>query len=50
MRDSYTVNAEFEGLRAAELVDDSLANWSHHVQYILPQVLTIIIVERDHTV
>lgn len=40
VRDSYTINAEFEGLRAAELVDDSLSNWCHHVQYILPQVLT----------
>ena len=39
MRDSYIVNAEFEGLRAADLVDDSLNNWCHHVQYILPQVL-----------
>lgn len=37
VRDSYTVNADFEGLRAAELVDDSLTNWCHHVQYILPQ-------------
>lgn len=40
MRDSYTINADFEGLRAAELVDDSLSNWCHHVQYILPQVST----------
>lgn len=39
VRDSYIVNADFEGLRAAELVDDSLANWCHHIQYILPQVL-----------
>ena len=51
MRDSYIVNAEFEGLRAAELVDDSLNNWCHHVQYILPQVLTYCaMVGHDHTV
>ena len=40
VRDSYIINADFEGLRAAELVDDSLSNWCHHVQYILPQVST----------
>jgi len=39
VRDSYIVNPDFDGLRAAELADDSLTNWCHHVQYILPQVL-----------
>ncbi|XP_065882304.1 radial spoke head protein 6 homolog A-like [Dysidea avara] len=37
VRDSYIVNPDFDGLRAAELADDSLTNWCHHVQYILPQ-------------
>ena len=39
VRDSYIVNPDFDGLRAAELADDSMTNWCHHVQYILPQVL-----------
>ena len=37
-RDSFIVNTEFEGLSARDLADPSLANWVHHVQYVLPQV------------
>ncbi|XP_065833618.1 radial spoke head protein 6 homolog A-like [Oscarella lobularis] len=36
-RDSFIVNTEFEGLSARDLADPSLANWVHHVQYVLPQ-------------
>ncbi|XP_044540143.1 radial spoke head protein 6 homolog A-like, partial [Gracilinanus agilis] len=35
-RDSYEENPDFEGIPVAELVD-SLANWVHHTQHILPQ-------------
>ena len=36
-RDHYIENPEFEGVNARDLIDPSNANWSHHVQYILPQ-------------
>ena len=36
-RDHYIENPEFEGVSARDLVDPSNANWSHHVQYLLPQ-------------
>ncbi|XP_075042091.1 radial spoke head protein 6 homolog A-like [Mixophyes fleayi] len=36
VRDTYEENPEFEGIPVAELVD-SLSNWVHHVQHILPQ-------------
>ncbi|XP_043849837.1 radial spoke head protein 6 homolog A [Dromiciops gliroides] len=35
-RDSYEENPDFEGIPVGELVD-SLANWVHHTQHILPQ-------------
>ncbi|XP_062965935.1 radial spoke head protein 6 homolog A [Cynocephalus volans] len=35
-RDSYEENPDFEGIPVLELVD-SMANWVHHVQHILPQ-------------
>ncbi|KAM9034721.1 radial spoke head protein 6 homolog A [Sarcophilus harrisii] len=35
-RDSYEENPDFEGIPVVELVD-SLANWVHHTQHILPQ-------------
>ncbi|XP_041510524.1 radial spoke head protein 4 homolog A [Microtus oregoni] len=35
-RDSYEENPEFEGIQVTDLVE-SLSNWVHHVQYILPQ-------------
>ncbi|KAF5910459.1 hypothetical protein HPG69_018233 [Diceros bicornis minor] len=35
-RDSYEQNPEFEGVPVLELVD-SMANWVHHRQHILPQ-------------
>ncbi|XP_004644458.1 radial spoke head protein 6 homolog A [Octodon degus] len=35
-RDSFEENADFEGIPVLELVD-SLANWVHHTQHILPQ-------------
>ncbi|XP_053329314.1 radial spoke head protein 6 homolog A [Spea bombifrons] len=35
-RDKYEENPEFEGVPVAELVE-SLSNWVHHVQHILPQ-------------
>ncbi|XP_008505526.2 radial spoke head protein 6 homolog A isoform X1 [Equus przewalskii] len=35
-RDTYEENADFEGIPVLELVD-SLANWVHHRQHILPQ-------------
>lgn len=36
-RDSYEENPDFEGIQVTDLVE-SLSNWVHHVQYILPQV------------
>lgn len=38
-RDSYEENPDFEGIPVLELVD-SMANWVHHTQHILPQVRT----------
>lgn len=38
-RDSFVVNAEYEGMSYKELADTSLSGWVHHVQYILPQVV-----------
>ncbi|XP_036272236.1 radial spoke head protein 6 homolog A isoform X1 [Pipistrellus kuhlii] len=35
-RDSFEENPDFEGLPVFELVD-SMANWVHHMQHILPQ-------------
>lgn len=35
-RDSYEENSDFEGIQVIDLVE-SLSNWVHHVQYILPQ-------------
>ncbi len=32
------VNKEFEISKTSEYADGSMNNWSHHVQYILPQV------------
>lgn len=36
-RDSFEENPDFEGIQVMDLVD-SLSNWVHHVQHILPQV------------
>jgi radial spoke head protein 4A len=36
-RDSFIVNAEFEGMSSQDLADPALSGWVHHVQYILPQ-------------
>ncbi|KAG8448479.1 hypothetical protein GDO86_015534 [Hymenochirus boettgeri] len=36
VRDTYEENPEFEGIPVTELVE-SLSNWVHHVQHILPQ-------------
>uniref|UniRef100_G1NVE5 Radial spoke head 6 homolog A n=1 Tax=Myotis lucifugus TaxID=59463 RepID=G1NVE5_MYOLU len=36
-RDSFEENPDFEGVPVFELVD-SMANWVHHMQHILPQV------------
>lgn len=38
-RDSFEENPDFEGIPVLELVD-SMANWVHHTQHILPQVRT----------
>ncbi|KAM4866083.1 radial spoke head protein 4 homolog A [Thomomys bottae] len=35
-RDSFEENPEFDGIQVTDLVE-SLSNWVHHVQYILPQ-------------
>ncbi|KAL1770333.1 radial spoke head protein 4-like A [Sigmodon hispidus] len=35
-RDSFEENPDFEGIQVIDLVE-SLSNWVHHVQYILPQ-------------
>ncbi|KAK2088719.1 Radial spoke head protein 6 A [Saguinus oedipus] len=35
-RDSYEENPDFEGIPVLELID-SMANWVHHTQHILPQ-------------
>ncbi|KAM8953649.1 radial spoke head protein 6 homolog A [Pelodytes ibericus] len=35
-RDTYEENPEFEGIPVTEMVE-SLSNWVHHVQHILPQ-------------
>ncbi|GCC41685.1 hypothetical protein chiPu_0025585 [Chiloscyllium punctatum] len=37
VRDNYEENPEFEGIATAELLD-TMANWVHHTQHILPQV------------
>ncbi|CAB4027096.1 radial spoke head 4 homolog A-like [Paramuricea clavata] len=44
VRDTFVSNPEFEGLSVGELIDASLTNWVHHLQYILPQVRTIKVV------
>ena len=36
-RDSFEENPDFEGIQVIDLVE-SLSNWVHHVQHILPQV------------
>jgi len=36
-RDNFMINQEFEGIPVRDLIEPSLANWVHHVQYILPQ-------------
>lgn len=36
-RDNYVVDDEWEPLPARELIDPTLSNWVHNVQYILPQ-------------
>jgi radial spoke head protein 4A len=36
-RDNFVINTEFEPIPVRDLIDSSLANWVHHVQYILPQ-------------
>ncbi|KAE8584936.1 hypothetical protein XENTR_v10021163 [Xenopus tropicalis] len=36
VRDTYEENPDFEGIPVSELVE-SLSNWVHHVQHILPQ-------------
>lgn len=36
-RDSFEENPDFEGIPVLEMVD-SMANWVHHAQHILPQV------------
>jgi len=33
----YVENPEYEPVPVRELIDDTVANWVHHVQYILPQ-------------
>merc|ERR1719376_559182 len=33
----YAENPEYEPIPIRELIDDTMANWVHHVQYILPQ-------------
>ena len=33
----FMENPDFEGIPLRELIDPSLSNWVHHVQYILPQ-------------
>jgi hypothetical protein len=38
-RDNFVINSEFEPIPIHDLVDSSLANWVHHVQHILPQVM-----------
>ncbi len=40
VRDTFVANPEFEGLSVSELIDASLTNWVHHIQFILPQVRT----------
>jgi hypothetical protein len=44
VRDTFVSNPEFEGLSVGELIDASLTNWVHHIQYILPQVRAIKVV------
>jgi len=36
-RDNFVENIDFEGIPVRELIDQSLSNWVHHVQHILPQ-------------
>ena len=38
-RTNFIENEEYSGLTMMELVDPTMANWVHHVQYVLPQVL-----------
>ena len=38
VRENFVINAEFEPIPLHVLVDNSLANWVHHVLHILPQV------------
>lgn len=39
-RDTFEENPDFEGIQVTDLVE-SLSNWVHHVQHILPQVGTL---------
>jgi radial spoke head protein 4/6 len=36
-RESFIKNEEYEGIAVEELTSPELANWVHHVQYLLPQ-------------
>lgn len=36
-RENFVINTEFEEIPVRDLIDTSLGNWVHHVQYILPQ-------------
>lgn len=36
-RENFVINTEFEPIPIRDLIDTSLSNWVHHVQYILPQ-------------
>ncbi|UJR09249.1 hypothetical protein I4U23_013495 [Adineta vaga] len=36
-RENYQENEDFKGAPLAELVDEELNGWVHHVQYVLPQ-------------
>ena len=40
------VNQEFEGLTINEMADPSCANWVHHVQYVLPQVIKLSLINQ----
>ena len=42
-RENFVENLDFESLSVRELCDPSLTNWVHHVQHILPQVITSVL-------
>jgi len=47
-RDNFVENLDFEGIPVRDLCDPSLSNWVHHVQHILPQVSSCMVLKKGN--